>query len=299
MSNISRRSILAGLGVSPLIARPSRLLAESEGTPVASKPRKLYLYIHGAVVVDAQRNGLVLHAPRVTMMGKLAHEYRCGYGMKGEGYEVYPGAPLALIGFKGSSSALALDNTTIPYLGRGTVDPGQNFCSLVTPIPTKLSPFRQIQRTAAGGDFFPGIPDLKYLQFLPTALRADFDLQPNEQAFLVGGNWKDDGIADPVVLHLRAEPGDPAYSNHDAFLAMSVTLGTQIQLAPCYSKACAKYADKEERSLLEVNQGSTGGGVAVPPCSKESLGSQEESKLYLLASRPANCVTITVNNSGG
>lgn len=299
MSNISRRSILAGLAVSPLIASPSRLVAESEGAPVASKPRKLYLYIHGAVVIDLQPNGLVFNAPKVTMMGKLAHEYRCGYGPKGEGYEVYAEAPLALLGFRGSNSALALDNTTIPYLGPGPVDPGQNFCSLITPVPTKLSPFRQIQKTAAGGDFFPGIPDLKYLQYLPTVLRADFDLQANEQALLLGADWKDDGTADPVVLHFRAEPGDPAYSNHDAFLAMSVTLGTQIQLAPCYSKACAKYGNKEERSLLEVRQGSTGGGVAVPPCSKGSLVSQEESRLYLFSSRPANCVGIAVNNSGG
>lgn len=295
MSNISRRSILAGLAVSSLIARPWRLLADSAGTPVAGKPRKLYLYIHGAVVIDAQPNGLVLHAPKVTMMGKLAHEYRCG---SGEGYAVYPGAPLALLGFRGSNSALALDNTTIPYLGPGTVDPGQNFCSLVTPVPAKLSPLRQIQKTAGGGDFFPGNPDLKNLQYLPTVLRADFDLQSKEQAFLVGAHWKDDGITDPVVLHFRAEPGDSAYANHDAFLAMSETLGTAIQLAPCYTKACAKYADNEERSLLEVKQGSTGGGVAVPPCSKGSLGSQEESKLYLFASRPANCVGITVNNSG-
>src|SRR5260370_4958019 len=179
--------------------------------------------MHGAAVLDAQRIGLVLHAPKVTMMGKLAQEYRCGYGMKGEGYEVYAGAPLALLGFRGWNSALALDQTTTPYLGPGAVDPGQNFCSLVTPVPTKLSPFRQIQRTAPGGDFFPGISDLKNLQYLPTVLRADFDLQSNEQALLVGADWKDDGITNAVVLHFRAEPGDTAYSNHNAFLAMIAT----------------------------------------------------------------------------
>ena len=299
MSNISRRSVLAGLAASSIAVGPSRPLVEFEGAPIASKPRKLYLYIHGAIVIDAQPNGLVLHAPRVTMLGKLAHEYRCGYGVKGEGYEVCAGAPLALIGFKGSSSPLALDNTIVPVLGPGTVDPGQNFCSLVTPVPAMLSPLRQIQRTMAGGDFLPGVPGLNKLQYLPTVLRADFDVQPGEQVFLVGGDWKDDGVTDPVVLHLRAEPGDPAYSNHDAFLALSLVLGIQIQLASCYSKACAKYGDKEERSLLEVKLGSTGGGVAVPPCSKESLQSKEESKSYLYASRPANCVSIVVNNSGG
>ena len=295
MMKISRRSILTGLAASPLIAGPMQLLVECEVLPDATSARKLYLYIHGAAVLEVQRNGLVFHAPRVTMSGNLAHDYRAGYGAKGEGDEVYPGCPLALLGVKSASSMLKIDNTAIPYLGPRTLDASQNHCSLITPIPASLEALRKIPWDSSCGDFFPGISDLQQLRYLPTVLRADFDLRSGEQAFLVGTTWKDDGATNPVVLHFRAEPGNIAYANHDAFLAMSITLGMQVQLASGYSKAAAMYKDKEERTLLEVNQGSTGGGVTVPPCTKAD---KTKDKAFLIASRPANCVAIAVNNSG-
>jgi hypothetical protein len=76
---------------------------------------------------------------------------------------------------------------------------------------------------------------------------------------------------------------------------MSMTLGLQVRLTSGYTKAAAKYKDKEERTLLEVIQGSTGGGVTVAPCSKSV---PIKDKNYLPASRPANCVGIAINNSG-
>jgi len=88
-----------------------------------------------------------------------------------------------------------------------------------------------------------------------------------------------------------ASPG----SARNAFLAMNMTLGLQVQLASGYSKAAAKYKDKEERTLLEVINGSTDGGITVAPCTKNV---PLKDKNYLLASQPANCVTIAINNSG-
>ena len=295
MNKLSRRSILAGLAATSVIAKSIRVKAESNIPPFATSARKLYLYIHGAAVLEVQRNGLVFHAPKVTMSGKLAHDYRAGYGAKGEGDEVYPGCPLALLGVKNASSMVKIDNTTIPYLGPRTLDASQNQCSLITPIPANLEALRKIPWDSSCGDLFPGISDLQQLRYLPTVLRADFDLSSGELASLVGTTWKDDGATDPVVLHFRAEPGNIAYANHDAFLAMSTTLGMQVQLAAGYSKAAAIYKNKEERTLLEVNQDSTGGGVTVPPCSKVDT---IKDKAFLIASRPANCVSIVVNNSG-
>jgi hypothetical protein len=291
---ISRRSILTGLAMSPLFAKSLGVLVGSQVSPAVTTARKLHVYIHGAVVIDVQPYGLVLHAPKVTMGSQLAHEYRAGYGAHGEGDELYSGTSLALLGFKGAKQPLKVDDTAIPYLGPRTLDTSGNQCSLVMPIPTNLKPFRQIPKTSAGGDFFPHIRDLQTLQSLPTALRADFDLLAGEQVFLVGGKWQDDGSTDPVNLHLRAEPGVKAFVNHDASVAMSKALGIHLQLATCYLKATAKYADPEERSLLEVKQGSTGGGVETPPCSKGTANNIPASE----ASRPANCVHVVVNNSG-
>jgi hypothetical protein len=294
MATITRRSILRGLAVSPLLANPTRALAASDLNPMDAGPRKLQLYIHGAVIIDVQPYGLVIQAPKVTMAGQLVHEYRVGYGAAGEGDDVYSGNSLALLGFKGAQQPLKVDNTKVPYLGPRTIDASQNQCSLVTPLPTNLNPMRPISKTTAGGDLFPGIRDLQTLQSLPTVLRAEFDLLSGEHVLLVGGIWKDNG-KDPLVLHLRAEPGDIAYADHDASLAMSEALGFHLQLANCYLGAAAKYADPEERSLLEVKQGSTGGGVDIPPCTK---GNAKKMSNYAAASRPANCVNAVVNNCG-
>jgi hypothetical protein len=287
--------MLTALAASPLILRPLQPFEKHGESTEILGARKLRLYIHGAVVLDVQPNGLVLHAPKVTMSGKLAHDYRAGYGTNGEGDEIYPGCPLALLGVKGASSMPVIDKTAIPYLGPRALDTTQNHCSLITPVPTNLATFRQIPWDSSCGDFFPGVPELQQLRSLPTGLRADFDLQPGELAILVGAAWKDDGVTNPLTLHFRAEPGDVAYADHDAFLAMSMTLGLQVRLTSGYTKAAAKYKDKEERTLLEVIQGSTGGGVTVAPCSKSV---PIKDKNYLLASRPANCVGIAINNSG-
>lgn len=287
--------MLAALAASPLLLQPIQPFEKHGEVPNAAGARKLCLYIHGAVVLDVQPNGLILHAPRVTMSGRLAHDYRAGYGGDGRGEEVYPGCPLALLGLKGASSKPAIDKTAIPYLGPMTLDASQNYCALITPFPTGLKSCRQIPWVGSCGDFFPGVPTLQQLRYLPTVLRADFDLQPSELAILVGTAWKDDGVSNPLTLHLRAEPGDAMYADHDAFLALSMTLGLQVQLAGGYAKAAAKYKDKEERTLLEVLSGSTDGGVTVAPCTKDV---QLKEKGYLFASRPANCVSIAVNNSG-
>src|SRR5437588_7698030 len=176
MNKLSRRSILAGLAATSVIAKSIHVKAESNIPPFATSARKLYLYIHGAAVLEVKRNGLVFHAPKVTMSGNLAHDYRAGYGAKGEGDEVYPGCPLALLGVRNASSMIKIDNTTIPCLGPRTLDASQNQCSLITPIPANLEALRKIPWDSSCGDLFPGISDLQQLRYLPTVLRADFDL---------------------------------------------------------------------------------------------------------------------------
>jgi len=78
--------------------------------------------------------------------------------------------------------------------------------------------------------------------------------------------------------------GDSLYSDHNVFLAMSETLHTQIQLSPDYSKAAAKYNDKEERTLLEIRAGRTGGGISAAPCTKADM---RKDKDYAIATRCA------------
>lgn len=297
MTKLTRRSILAGLAASPIFAGATRSDGETRTLSVAGSTRTLSLYIHGAVILDFQPNGIVFHAPKVTMSGAIVHAYRIGYGKKGEGDEVYPGAPLALLGFVGQTNPPAVPPASIPLLGPRKLDASGNYCSLVTPFPTTLTPLRQIPKDTSCGDFFPYNPELSGLQYLSTVLRADFSIPADgvTVAQLVGGEWKDNRT-DPLAIHLRAEPGNDAYADHDAFLAISTTLTTPVQLAKGYSKAAAKYnADLEQRTLLEVSHNDTGGGTTVAPCTKEGTAKDQ---MHLLASRPANCVSFAVNNTG-
>lgn len=295
MTKLSRRSILAGLAASPLIVGAAELDGERGVASTAGSSRKLHLYLHGATILDLQPTGIVFHAPKVvTASGQLAHAYRIGYGKKGEGDEIHAGMSIALLGFNGANKPPAPIMTNTPCLGPRKLDTSGNFCGLITPFPTNLTACREIPKNASCGDFFPDVPELKNLHSLPTVLKAEFDLQPNDLVHLVGSQWIDDGSTSPLIVHLRAEPGKPAYADHDAFPALSVELGTSIKLAAGYSKAAAPYQDPEERTLLEVEQNSTGGGITVPPCSQFPLKDQS----YSFASRPANCVSLVVNNTG-
>lgn len=294
MAKLSRRSILAGLAASPMLAGSATMFAAPKVTRDNKSTRTLYLYVHGAVIVDLRPDGMVIHAPRVTMSGQLAHAYRIGYGKNGEGDELAPGVPLALLGFAGAAQPPKIDKTQNPYLGTRTLDGTGNFCSLIAPLPARLVSRRQIPKDDSCGDFFPGIADLKDLTWLPTVLRVEFDLQQSETVHLVDGNWKDDGANYPVI-HFRAEPGKKEYSDHDAFLAMSLALGMPIQLASGYLMAAAKYKLADDRTLLEVLAGSTGGGIEVPPCPDKA---PKRDSAHQEASRPANCVHLVVNNTG-
>jgi hypothetical protein len=291
MTRISRRSVLAGLAAAPILAKAAPSLADSKSSGKVGA-RTLCLYVHGAVIVDLRPDGMVIHAPRVTMSGKLAHDYRIGYGNQGEGDELDPGVPLALLGFAGAAQPPQIDKTVNPYLGTRPLDGTGDFCSLITPLPVALIPLRQIKKDDSCGDFFPGIQDLATLAYLPTVLRIDFYLQANETVRLIDGQWKDEGKANPVI-HFRAEPGELAYASHNAFLAMSTAVGMLIQLAPGYCKAAVPYKIPDERSLLELNYGGT--GITVLPCATEIAESDPKVQK---ASRPANCVYLVVNNTG-
>jgi len=255
--------------------------------------------VHGAVVLDIQPGGMLLHAPKIQVAGSLVHYYGVGYGQKGEAEKLDAQDPVALLGFVGAKQT-AVDKTTTPYLGPRVMNSGGDFCAMVTPLPTALTPYRLLRKDKMCGDFFPGVSDFNSLVSLPLVLRADFDLQTGEVARLIGAkHWDDDGATNPLIVHLRAEPDKPANIMHDAFAAISATVNTKIKLSPYYAISAAKYNDKEERIYLEVEADSDDGGVEIA-CSRDpkSLANTRHLGKAKIASRPANCVSIVVNNSG-
>lgn len=288
MTKINRRSILSGLATMPLLSSGgfSAQSHHSSGT------RWLYVYIHGAFVVELEQNGVRLILPRVDDgMGHLAHEYRAGYLPNGEGTPLDPVAPVAFTGFLGASTAPQIDKTTIPCLDNVSLGYGNNnvYCGAVLPTPDAIVPLRQVPQSTDLKPFF-SLVDLKDLKWLPLLLLLQYELQPNDHPALVGGggNWKDDG-RNPLILHFRAEPGSAANADHDAISVIASILNKKMMLDACYAKALACGKSNEEQSLLEIRNPAT---PCVPalPCNKNK---------EVIFNRPANCVTIVVNNAGG
>jgi hypothetical protein len=290
MRKITRRSALSGLAVTPFLSGPfSDLKSVFPQVRHTSGTRWLYVYIHGASVVEIQQGGVRLLPPAVWASDTmLAHEYRAGYLPNGEGSPLGQHSPLSLTGFLGAGVIPQIDKTTCPCLYNLPLNTTNLYYSVVLPLPNAVVPLRQISRDATTKPFF-NLAELKDLQWLPLLLLLQYELQPDDYPILVGTNWKDDG-RNPLILHLRAEPGDPALGKHDALAEVGAILNKKpFQLDACYASAVACSKNNEEQSLLEIRNPSSA-CAPIPPCTKD--------KLYVF-SRPANCVSIVVNNAGG
>jgi len=295
MTKLTRRSVLTGFATVPLVSAPlfwpRSTLAQVRH---ATGTRWLYVYIHGAVVIEFQPGGVRLLPPRVLdSAGNIAHEYRAGYLVNGEGTLLSPASPIALTGFMGAGTPTQIDKTAMPCLDNIPLGPtGSIYCGAVFPTPDAVVPLRQIPQASDNTPFF-GAPELKDLKWLPLLLLLEYELQPNDHPALVGtgGTWKDDG-RNPLILHFRAEPGSVNNADHDAIHDIEAILNKPLKLnQKCYGGARACPKNIEEQSLLELR---TPSPVCTPvlPCAtetKEGIG---------IRSRPANCVSIVVNNSG-
>lgn len=289
MTKITRRSVLSGLAATPFLSGPfSGLKSAFPQVRHTSGTRWLYVYIHGAFVVEVQQGGVRLLPPAVWASATaLAHEYRAGYLPNGEGIQLGQNSPLSLTGFLGASAIPRVDNTTSPCLYNVPLNTANLYYSVVLPLPNAVVPLRQIPRDPTNKAFF-NLPELKDLQWLPLLLLLQYELQPDDYPTLVGTNWKDDG-RNPLILHLRAEPGDPALGKHDALAEIGAMLNKKpLQLDACYTNALVCAKNNEEQALLEIRNPSSV-CTPIPPCTRD--------KLYIF-SRPANCVSIIVNNAG-
>ena len=291
---LSRRSVLAGLTLVPALVKS--IAKSSEGqTAKTCAARNFYVYLHGAFILDVQKGGCFLAAPRVLESSKssnLVHEYRVGRGPKGEGDAVSgPSHLLTLEGFKGAGTNYPkIDKSWIPRLDK--LDPnnatGQYLASLKT--PANITPCRQVDKSNSGDPFFSSPTELQALEKLPLLLRLDYKLEAGESPYLVGANWSDD-CSDPLVLHFRAEPGQKNMQDHDALGAMKQVLKlSKLAVNSCYEDAYACYKTVDEKSLIEIRDSSLAPCTPVAPCAK--------GKVHGKGHRPANCLTVVVNNTG-
>jgi len=291
MTFLSRRSVLAGLAVAPAFVKS--LATSSKNQAAKTCPaRDFHVYLHGAFVLDIQKGGCFLAAPRVLEASSLVHEYRVGHGAKGEGDLVSgPSHLLTLDGFQGAGTNYPkIDKRWIPRIDK--IDPdnstGQYLAALKTPV--NITPCRQVDKSNTGDPFFSSPTELQALDKLPLLLRLDYKLQAGESPYIVGANWSDD-CSDPLVLHFRAEPGQKNMQDHDALLAMKQVLKlAKLTVNSCYGAAYACYKTDDEKSLIEIRDGSLSSCTPVPPCAK--------GKVYDKGHRPANCLTVVVNNTG-
>jgi hypothetical protein len=290
MTKLNRRSMLAGVAAMPFL--PDISFASQRHH--SSGTRWLYAYIHGAFVIEFQPGGVRLLAPKIAdNAGNLLHEYRAGYLPNGEGTPLDAAGPVALTGFLGASTYPQIDKTTIPCLDKVTVGAtGSVYVGTVLPTPDAIVPLRQVSLASDKTPFFT-IRELKDLTWLPLLLVLQYELQPTDHPALVGAGagWRDDG-RNPLILHLRAEPGTSSNAFHDAIPELRAIVNKpQLKLNDCYVNAftCAK--NTEEQNLLEIRNPS-------PVCTPALACAKESKEDVAKRGRPANCVGIVVNNTG-
>jgi hypothetical protein len=293
MSILSRRSVLAGLAATPVFGASLTRSTES-ARPQKCGKRDFHVYLHGAFVLDVQKDGCFLIAPEVQETGKPIHEYRFGYGAKLEG-ELISGAArvLALDGFGGGGHSYpTVDKTILPRLDKIETNNSSGHYIAWLKTPARITPLRQIAKSQ-NTPFFDepsGAASLRALQSLPLLVRLEYDLQAGESPTLAGTNWVDD-CSNPLRVHFRAEPGDKNLQDHDALGALAQVAGLpKLKINSCYDTAFTCFKSDDEKSLIEVRDTSTTKCSDVPACAKD--------KIYIRGHRPANCVAIVLNNTG-
>jgi len=289
MKKLTRRSVLAGLASTPLLSGGVISATKGFTRPSSIGTRWLYVYIHGAFVLDIQAIGVRLLFPRVYLQGTttIAHEYHAGYLPNGEGILVDDGTPLSLVGFKGSSTIPALDPTSFPYFKRLKLNFAPLYFSVTMPLPDAIVPLRLIPKDPSCGSFF-GAAELQKLEWLPLLVMLQYEIQPGEKPALMDGSWSDNG-GNPLILHFRGEPGASNTQQDTSLSAIGSILGTSIQLSDGYYEAVACAKNDEEQDLLELRHLATMPCTPVPAdCSKGTM----KGRRFILAGHPANCVGI-------
>jgi hypothetical protein len=286
MTDITRRSVLAGLVSAPLLSNKINALSKNVGGSLSVGNRSLRAYIHGAFVLDIQAFGVCLLFPKVpgSAKKKFAHEYRAGYLPGHEGAPLDPGSPLSLGGFAGAKDKPVLVDATIPLFKQLPLDKSSIYFTVTMPMPNSISPLRQIGRGTSDPPFFTA-PQLKNLQYLPLALMLEYVILPGESPKLLDGSWSDDG-SDPLVIHFRGEPGKTADINHNALPDVCKILKTKFTLDRRYRCKASAATNDDEKTLLELrnlNAGCAGGSMS------ETKRTADQK---LLSSHPANCVGI-------
>jgi hypothetical protein len=258
MTKMDRRSLLTGLAAAPLLLNSALGPSSSRNDSAAThRKRTLNVYLHGAVVIDARGPCLRILAPKTYQNNNApAHIYRAGYLPNREGGLVTEGEPLVLTGFKGEPSAFSPDPTAYPCFKCPDLKGDQDYFTLVAPVPRSICPLRTISLDSAKTPFFTDTDFTNFesqnLQNLPTLLRLDYTIRHGEKPVLVGSDWQDSGL-DPVIIHVRAEPGDFQCANHNAMGSIGYIVGhPNFGINSNYSKCDAPTVVEEEKGFLEI-----------------------------------------------
>jgi hypothetical protein len=310
MNRISRRSILGAAMAAPFAGFANSFATQATtSTPDSDatnlKYVRLNVIVHGLIGIVFWKKCVEVLPPNVGSV----HAYMAG----GQGYDELtdldsgPGA--VYWGEFGTRGAYPLkpDGSMFPVASKSIMpDYRQAYCRIVLPVPNSILPLRTIpSNTCGGGPFFPqsngNIPNPN---MLPLAIALVYH-QISHRPALRPHPWK------PVIkedanhnrwinLHIRAEPSDPG-SGHSLdtykwlnalFPGLGLTLNEPYHFmgVPVDSPLPLRIEKEDEYTLGELKSGSS--STPKPDC-VASRGN-----LHLLSDRPANCISVGVDNTG-
>jgi len=287
MSVISRRSLLTGLATAPFLSGVVSAHAKGIMAARSTASRDLYVYLHGAFLLDLRTPCARIFFPQVN-----GHEYHAGHSPNGEGAVVNPGTLISMYGMDYDRPVRNLDSTTIPFFKSDIVNTIPAYYTVELPLPNDVAPARQVPWDSSSGDFFPGVPELTKLRSLPLLLKLHYVLKATENPSLYGvPNWPDDATSQTLILHLRGENPLMAVGTYDnasqqvGNMMNHPNLAVSSKYACCY--ACPNPNDPEERSLFELRNPNLTCADVAPPCASRPAASSS-----VLFTKPANCVGI-------